>query len=100
METLQTIPTGKKLSIKFSHVFGDEDSLCEVQDDDIISNMAFSLDGQFFAIGDAAGRLIIFEYQKSKKRKFRYQYLTEFQSHDKDFDYLKSKEIEERINKI
>ena len=29
-----------------------------------------------------------------------YRYLTEFQSHEPEFDYLKSLEIEERINKI
>lgn len=29
-----------------------------------------------------------------------YRYLTEFQSHDPEFDYLKSLEIEEKINKV
>jgi hypothetical protein len=28
-----------------------------------------------------------------------YRYLTEFQSHEPEFDYLKSLEIEEKINK-
>lgn len=31
---------------------------------------------------------------------FEYRYLTEFQSHEPEFDYLKSLEIEEKINKI
>jgi len=33
-------------------------------------------------------------------RSFEYRYLTEFQSHEPEFDYLKSLEIEERINKV
>jgi hypothetical protein len=31
---------------------------------------------------------------------FEYRYLTEFQSHEPEFDYLKSLEIEEKINKV
>ena len=29
-----------------------------------------------------------------------YRFLTEFQSHESEFDYLKSQEIEEKINQI
>lgn len=31
---------------------------------------------------------------------FEYRYLTEFQSHEPEFDYLKSLEIEEKINQV
>ena len=31
---------------------------------------------------------------------FEYRYLTEFQSHEPEFDYLKSLEIEEKINRL
>lgn len=31
---------------------------------------------------------------------YEYRYLTEFQSHDAEFDYLKSLEIEEKVNKV
>ena len=31
---------------------------------------------------------------------YEYRYLTEFQSHEPEFDYLKSLEIEEKINKV
>lgn len=31
---------------------------------------------------------------------FEFRYLTEFQSHEPEFDYLKSFEIEEKINKV
>ena len=36
----------------------------------------------------------------SKHLHLEYRYLTEFQSHDPEFDYLKSLEIEEKINKV
>jgi len=36
----------------------------------------------------------------SKFQQLEYRYLTEFQSHDPEFDYLKSLEIEEKINKV
>ncbi|KAM0892298.1 hypothetical protein ACQ4PT_025839 [Festuca glaucescens] len=38
------------------------------------------------------------DYSISRHPKFRYK--TEFQSHEPEFDYLKSLEIEEKINKI
>ncbi len=31
---------------------------------------------------------------------FEFRYMTEFQSHEPEFDYLKSFEIEEKINKV
>jgi serine/threonine-protein phosphatase 2A regulatory subunit B len=35
-----------------------------------------------------------------KGAQFEYRYLTEFQSHEPEFDYLKSLEIEEKVNKV
>jgi len=35
-----------------------------------------------------------------QKKKCEYKFYTEFQSHEPEFDYLKSLEIEEKINKI
>ena len=36
----------------------------------------------------------------SRLSAFEYRYLTDFQSHEPEFDYLKSLEIEEKINKV
>lgn len=38
--------------------------------------------------------------QQQKKKTCEYKFHTEFQSHEPEFDYLKSLEIEEKINKI
>lgn len=65
--------------------------------------MAFSKTGDHLTLGDMAGRLIVFQQntiQKAKKTYEEFNYITEIQSHYKDFDYLKSVDIEERINSI
>lgn len=63
--------------------------------------MAFDHTGNYLALGDKAGRLIIFQQNiiKKSKRKFsEFNYITEIQSHYRDFDYLKSIDVEEKIN--
>ena len=37
---------------------------------------------------------------RPQKKTCEYKFYTEFQSHEPEFDYLKSLEIEEKINKI
>ncbi|GKD67537.1 serine/threonine protein phosphatase 2A 55 kDa regulatory subunit B beta isoform-like protein isoform X2, partial [Tanacetum coccineum] len=83
---------------------------------DIISAIEFDKSGDHLATGDRGGRVVLFErtdtkehvesrrdlektdYVPSRHPEFRYK--TEFQSHEPEFDYLKSLEIEEKINKI
>lgn len=90
-----------KLDWKFSQVFGDKASADKVSDEDIISAIQFDKTGRFLSLGDKAGRLIIFEMvQTGKQKKTEFQYLTELQSHTREFDYLKSTEIEEKVNQI
>ncbi|MBA0568252.1 hypothetical protein Golob_005758, partial [Gossypium lobatum] len=83
---------------------------------DIISAIEFNRTGDHLATGDRGGRVVLFErtdtqdhvghrrdlekmdYPINRHPLFRYK--TEFQSHEPEFDYLKSLEIEEKINKI
>ncbi|KAI3670531.1 hypothetical protein L1987_87869 [Smallanthus sonchifolius] len=83
---------------------------------DIISAIEFDKSGDHLATGDRGGRVVLFErtdkkehggnrrdlektdYSNSRHPEFRYK--TEFQSHEPEFDYLKSLEIEEKIIKI
>lgn len=51
------------------------------------------------ASGDRAGRVVLFQRNYSKKT-CEYKFYSEFQSHEPEFDYLKSLEINERINKL
>ncbi|WOL14137.1 hypothetical protein Cni_G22917 [Canna indica] len=103
------------LDWKFSQVFGERSAGEEVQEVDIISAIEFDKSGDYLATGDRGGRAVLFErtdarnlgsrkdqekqdYPNSRHPEFRYR--TEFQSHEPEFDYLKSLEIEEKINKI
>ncbi|KAK3161212.1 hypothetical protein QOZ80_1BG0073940 [Eleusine coracana subsp. coracana] len=104
-----------QLEWRFSQVFGERSAGEEVQDVDIISAIEFNKSGHHLATGDRGGRVVLFErtdvkdhgnrkgaekadYSISRHPEFRYK--TEFQSHEPEFDYLKSLEIEEKINKI
>ncbi|KAK1358372.1 Serine/threonine-protein phosphatase 2A 55 kDa regulatory subunit B [Heracleum sosnowskyi] len=108
--------TEAPLDWKFSQVFGERTAGEEVQEVDIISAIEFDKSGNHLATGDRGGRVVLFErtdtkeqdgsrrdaeradYSNSRHPEFRYK--TEFQSHEPEFDYLKSLEIEEKINKI
>ena len=77
--------------------------------DDLVTAVEFDETGQYLAVGDKAGRICIFEGHavtaspNSNKRPIiplEYKFYTEFQSHEPEFDCLKSLEIEEKINMI
>ncbi|KAI3851099.1 hypothetical protein MKW98_010502 [Papaver atlanticum] len=103
------------LDWKFSQVFGERTAGEEVQEVDIISAIEFDKTGDHLATGDRGGRVVLFERTDSRDnngnrrdlermdyqiRHPEFRYKTEFQSHEPEFDYLKSLEIEEKINKI
>uniref|UniRef100_A0A453NUM8 Serine/threonine-protein phosphatase 2A 55 kDa regulatory subunit B n=1 Tax=Aegilops tauschii subsp. strangulata TaxID=200361 RepID=A0A453NUM8_AEGTS len=103
------------LEWRFAQVFGERGAGEDVQEVDIISAIEFDKSGDHLATGDRGGRVVLFErtdargnasrtelerqdYSVPRHPEFRYK--TEFQSHEPEFDYLKSLEIEEKINKI
>jgi serine/threonine-protein phosphatase 2A regulatory subunit B len=68
---------------------------------DIVSAIEFDHTGDFLAAGDRGGRVVIFQREECADGKgTNYKFYHEFQSHEPEFDYLKSLEIEEKINKI
>merc|ERR1712088_968320 len=86
----------------FSQVKGTLDD--DVTEADIISCVEFNQDGDLLATGDKGGRVVIFQRDAASKsslpRRGEYNVYSTFQSHEPEFDYLKSLEIEEKINKI
>ncbi|CAN7029077.1 unnamed protein product [Brassica rapa subsp. trilocularis] len=104
------------LEWRFSQVFGERSAGEEVHEVDVISAIQFDNSGDHLATGDRGGRVVLFERTDAKNssggarrdleetyyplRHPEFGYKTEFQSHDPEFDYLKSLEIEEKINKI
>ncbi|KAJ4840195.1 hypothetical protein Tsubulata_002946 [Turnera subulata] len=109
-------PSSPPLDWKFSQVFGESVPGEDLQDVDVVSAIGFDKTGDYLAAGDRGGRVVIFERKDGKdtylSRKEleqldftiashpEYQFKTEFQSHEPEFDYLKSVEIEERINRV
>ncbi|XP_066880234.1 serine/threonine-protein phosphatase 2A 55 kDa regulatory subunit B delta isoform isoform X9 [Kogia breviceps] len=71
---------------------------------DVISTVEFSHSGDLLATGDKGGRVVIFQREQENKSRphsrGEYNVYSTFQSHEPEFDYLKSLEIEEKINKI
>ncbi|KAI8336687.1 protein phosphatase PP2A regulatory subunit B [Chlamydoabsidia padenii] len=84
---------------KFAQCFGDKGDSDDITEADIITTVEFNQTGDLLASGDKGGRVVLFERNDSKKG-CEYKFYTEFQSHEAEFDYLKSLEIEEKINKI
>ena len=86
----------KPLEWKFSQIKGTLED--EVNEPDIISTVNFNQDGELLATGDKGGRIVIFKRDNSHTSE--YNVYSTFQSHEPEFDYLKSLEIEEKINKL
>jgi len=86
---------------EFSQMFGEEDdpasdSGSDSAEDNWISSLSFDSTGRFLAVGYNCGQVVVLTQQDDQT----YQLYTEFKSHDSEFDFLTSMEIEEKINTI
>jgi len=96
-----------------------DNEILEEEDGDVITAVEFSREGEFVSLGDHNGRVWVYctnrgrenvkpsnynsryeNRQSSKESYDDYEFYGQFQSHDPEFDYLKSLEIDERINKL
>ncbi|EKX40353.1 hypothetical protein GUITHDRAFT_113590 [Guillardia theta CCMP2712] len=106
-------------SWKLVQTIGDK-PVGSLTDGDVVSAVEFDEKGQYLATGDRGGRVRIYEKtdvsqasspsslrrtitgaissHHDKGPGFEYKFWHEFQSHEAEFDYLKSLEIEEKIN--
>ncbi|POW09495.1 hypothetical protein PSHT_09102, partial [Puccinia striiformis] len=96
----QNVLDGDSSGWRFAQCFGDKGEVEDITEADIISTVEFDHTGDYLATGDKGGRVVLFERNESGKKGCEYKFYTEFQSHEPEFDYLKSLEIEEKINKI
>ncbi|KAL6756775.1 WD40-repeat-containing domain protein [Haematococcus lacustris] len=101
---------------QFLQCFGERTPGEDIQEADVISAVEFDANGLHLATGDRGGRVVLFERVNPLAKPpapdtrapapvprgaaYEYRYMTEFQSHEPEFDYLKSLEIEEKINKV
>ena len=84
---------------KQTQLFGYKGPGEKVLEEDIITTLKYDDKGHHLALGDQAGRIIIFK-EGSNRKEEPLEYLTEFQSHTKEFDALRSMEVEESITGI
>lgn len=72
-----------------------------MSDSDSLTSIVFDKTGNYLAVGDKGGRVVIFKYIEVKNsRYFDYRYFSEIQSHEPEMDHLKSIELDEKINAL
>ena len=81
----------------FSQWFRTQES--DENGSDVLSAMDFSADGSFLATGDVGGRVVVLKGAETDSG-FEYQFHCEFNSHEPEFDYVRSQPINERINRV
>lgn len=106
---MTTLGAGSGAEWGFSQCFGDKADADELTDADIVTVVQFNETGEYLATGDRGGRIVVFRWEDGmdagatkvgSAAEGRYTFHVDFQSHEPEFDYLKSLEIEEKINKI
>eukprot|EP01065_Artemidia_motanka_P008500 TRINITY_DN14287_c0_g1_i1.p1 TRINITY_DN14287_c0_g1~~TRINITY_DN14287_c0_g1_i1.p1 ORF type:complete len:481 (+),score=153.39 TRINITY_DN14287_c0_g1_i1:72-1514(+) len=70
----------------------------EATEGDVVSCMEYDPTGTYLAVGDRGGRVTVLTHSPGGAAEA--DHVARFQSHDVEFDFLKSIEIEEKINKI
>lgn len=70
--------------------------------DDSITALEYNIDGEYLATGDRNGRITVLKVDSHSKTQKQENWLPyfQFQSHEPEFDFLKSLEIEAKINQI
>lgn len=77
---MEKLHPSKGSQYKQIQLFGYKGPGEKVLEEDIITTLKYDQNGQHLALGDQAGRIIIFK-EGSNKKDEALEYLTEFQSH-------------------
>ena len=87
---------------RLTQVFGGDKTMQEdISEQDTVSTIEFSPNGEFLAAGDFVGRVVLFKkHQSADQSKVDFKFWTEFASHEREFDCLRSMEVEEKINVV
>lgn len=59
--TLKKMTTNTLLNYKFSQIFGYKGTSQKTQEEDIVTALKFDPTGKYIAVGDKAGRVIVFK---------------------------------------
>ncbi|OQR99228.1 protein phosphatase PP2A regulatory subunit B [Achlya hypogyna] len=103
---------GWTLSQRITEPLRVEPGRNESREPDVITAVEYDRSGEYLATGSKGGQVVVYSKEAGSRKKellrrtFQSQEVTKyakyksFQSHNAEFDYLKSLEIEEKINKI
>lgn len=96
---VQPPPLDIKLAFAQFHGKPPEHEIIEAE---TLSSLQFNRDGNFIAVGDKGGRVYLYKRDPERflKSSVNYKPYLTFQSHEPEFDYLKSIEIEEKITQV
>ncbi|KUF77197.1 phosphatase PP2A regulatory subunit B protein [Phytophthora nicotianae] len=100
----------READAEWGQVFSAGESTRSFVEAEVVSAIEYDRSGDFLATGNKGGRISIYcrhgnpasnqSMYSGTSGDPQYQLYTEFQSHNAEFDYLKSLEIEEKINQI
>ena len=68
--------TSKGSNYKFTQLFGYKGPNEKMLDEDIINSLKFDHSGNYLAVGDRAGRVIVFEGKEQKKGPIQFDYFS------------------------
>jgi len=76
---------------KLSQVFGEDPT--QLNEGNVITSVEFDPSGEYLAVGYYCGQVVVFKRGSGDS----FQFYTQFESHESEFDCLTSLEIEEKI---
>jgi len=79
---------------KLSQVFGEDPT--QLNEGNVITSVEFDPSGEFLAVGYYCGQVVVFRRGSGDS----FQFYTQFESHESEFDCLTSLEIEEKISTV
>jgi serine/threonine-protein phosphatase 2A regulatory subunit B len=98
------LPAEPRKDWKFTQWFKKMPTQGMQPDADTLSAVSFDKDGKFLATGDRGGRIVVLESDpitgKTKPGGVHFKFHAEFQSHEAEFDYVRTLAVEEKISKI
>jgi len=88
------------MNLEYLASFGDHVPLSQFKQDDTISILSFSKNGQFLASGDQAGRVVVFQVNTSPNgaAKPSVSFVVQVHAHKSSFDYFRSELSDPKIN--
>lgn len=74
--SMERIASSRAQNYKYNQIFGYKGPGEKIMEEDIISVLKYDTTGRFLALGDNAGRVIIFQSEAGKQKEEQLDYFT------------------------